>query len=147
MDDLKIAQLHAATKSVYDRSQALSISAAGLQADVSAGRYQGDVPLQEKTEEIASRGCALIKEALDLESEVRAHQNFYPTRAIFFFRLWRVRDAVGFAYAAQSYASMLAGKEAEARSSLALSVYSHELALDFERQARQAEQDLLTRKR
>ena len=41
-------------------------------------------------------------EDFNLKTEVQGHENWYPTAAIYNFRLWRVMDAVSFALQAEA---------------------------------------------
>ncbi len=149
MDDMKIASLHTATKSAYDRGQDLALLAASLQFEVLNGSYKGqvvegvEVSAEAQAQIFMSQGRELLRESIGIMSDVQAHENAYPTKAIFYFRLWRIHDAIGYAYCAKSNCAMVLKDEAISLLLLKQSEDSHKVAAEYEARARQAEQDLL----
>lgn len=149
MDDMKIASLHTATKSAYDRGQDLSIRAASLHFEVLNGSYKGkvedgaEVSAEAQAKAYMEQARELLREAIGIMLDVQAHENGYPTKAIFYFRLWRIHDAIGYAYCAKSNCALVLKDEAISLLLLKHSEDSHKLAAEYERRARQAEQDML----
>ena len=68
MDDMKIASLHTATKSAYDRGQDLALLAASLQFEVLNGSYKGqvvegvEVSAEAQAQIFMSQGRELLRE-------------------------------------------------------------------------------------
>lgn len=149
MDDMKIATLHTSTKAAYDRGQDLALLAASLQFEVLNGSYKGEVVdgVEVSAEALAQtymqQGRDLLRESIGIMLDVQAHENAYPTKAIFYFRLWRIHDAIGYAYCAKSNCALVLKDEAISVLLLKQSEDSHKLAAEYEIRARQAEQDML----
>lgn len=143
MDDMKIASLHTATKAAYDRGQDLALLAASLQFEVLNGSYQGEVSAEAQAKTYMEKARELLRESIGIMLDVQANENGYPTKAIFYFRLWRIHDAIGYAYCAKSNCALVLKDEAISVLLLKHSEDSHKLAAEYERRARQAEQDML----
>ena len=103
MDDMTIANLHTATKAIYDRGERVLKRARELAQSCQSQDTKAAALL------VCEEARGVHREAVGLKVDVQLHENAYPTKAIFNFRLWRVMDAVSFALAAEAACTRVLG--------------------------------------
>ncbi|MDX1986233.1 MAG: hypothetical protein SFV17_06070 [Candidatus Obscuribacter sp.] len=132
MDDMTIANLHTATKAIYDR---------GERALKQARELAHDEDAKATAILLCEEARSVHREVIGLKVDVQHHENAYPTKAIFNFRLWRVMDAVAFALSAEAACTRVLGDatmadllEKQAADALAAAVEYHDRARAAERE-------------
>ena len=132
MEDMTIANLHTATKTIYD----LGERALKQARELGHGEDAKATALL-----LCEEARSVHREAVGLKVDVQHHENAYPTKAIFNFRLWRVMDAVAFALAAEAACTRVLGDatmadllEKQSADALAAAVEYHERARTAERE-------------
>lgn len=140
MDEMKIAHLHTATKSLYDRGQTVLQQANALAVSASA---QTDSETRDKINCTANAICLKARsvhvDALSLKTEVQGHETWYPTKATFEFRLWRLMDAIGYALAAEAAGNLILGDATMSELLKQQSEKAHAEAMEHYRRAREHE--------
>lgn len=143
MEDMKIAELHTLTKSLYDRGQRLVLQSEALtEQHQTAGTDAARANVLAAARVLVNDSRQLHREAINLKTEVQGHENWYPTAAIYNFRLWRVMDAVSFALQTEAAANRLNGDAAVADLLDKQSADALAEANLYHDRARQAEQEL-----
>lgn len=132
MEDMTIANLHTATKTIYDRGERALKQA----RELGHGEDAKATALL-----LCEEARSVHREAVGLKVDVQHHENAYPTKAIFNFRLWRVMDAVAFALAAEAACTRVLGDatmadllEKQSADALAAAVEYHDRARAAERE-------------
>lgn len=139
MDEI-IAHLHTATKSLYDRGHTVLQQATALATSAEA---QTDPATRAKINSTANAICLKARsvhvDALSLKKEVQGHETWYPTKATFEFRLWRLMDAVGYSLAAEASATAVLGDATMSALLKKQAEDAHAEAMEHYRRAREHE--------